>query len=112
MYSLLLVLKPVVGISLASLATVGLGCAPDYPCIIHETPRNFGAENSQAIIGIQMASAYAGTTLMPPLFGLIAKGVSISLYPVYLSLMLIMMAVMTERLNRLVHQPKNMNQEE
>lgn len=93
---------PIVWLSLAGLVLIGIGCAPVYPCIIHETPGNFGEENSQAIIGIQMASAYTGSTLMPPLFGLIAKNVSIALYPVYLCLFLILMTVMTERLNRIV----------
>lgn len=101
---LLAVLLPVqIGhITLAGLVLTGLGCAPIYPCIIHETPRNFGAENSQAVIGIQMASAYAGSTLMPPLFGLLANLATISIYPVYLSLFLVLMFVMTERLNRLI----------
>jgi fucose permease len=87
---------------LLGLVLIGLGCAPIYPCIIHETPRNFGAANSQAIIGIQMASAYVGSTFMPPLFGLLVNLVSIALYPIYLSLFLVLMFVMTERLNRLV----------
>lgn len=84
---------------------IGLGCAPIYPCIIHETPRNFGAENSQAIIGIQMASAYTGSTLMPPLFGWLANLITIALFPFYLSLLLVLMFVMTERLNRLIDNP-------
>lgn len=64
---------------------IGLGCAPVYPCIIHSTPDNFGAENSQGIIGIQMASAYVGSTFMPPVFGLIANYISLKLMPVYLA---------------------------
>src|SRR5690554_3155554 len=89
-------------VPLAGLVLIGLGCAPIYPCIIHETPRNFGAENSQAIIGIQMASAYVGSTFIPPIFGLLANYVTIALYPVYLSLFLVLMFIMTEKLNRLV----------
>lgn len=89
-------------LTLGGLVLMGLGCAPVYPCIIHETPRNFGPENSQAIIGIQMASAYVGTTFMPPLFGVLANYVTIALYPVFLSLFLVLMFVMTEKLNRLV----------
>ncbi len=92
---------------LAGLVLIGLGCAPVYPCIIHETPRNFGTENSQAIIGIQMASAYVGSTFMPPLFGLVANYVTIALYPVYLSLFLVLMFIMTEKLNRLVSSKEN-----
>lgn len=95
-----LVLIPVNAVSLAGLVVVGLGAAPIYPCIIHATPSNFGRENSQALVGIQMASAYTGTTLMPPLFGLIAQYVSVSLYPFYLLLFAALMLAMTELLNR------------
>lgn len=83
---------------MAGLLIVGLGCAPVYPCIIHSTPGNFGEENSQAIIGIQMASAYVGITLMPPLFGLIAQHITVSLMPVFILLLLAIGAFMYERL--------------
>lgn len=86
--------------SLIGLIMIGLGCAPIYPCIIHSTPENFGADKSQAIIGVQMASAYVGTLLMPPLFGLIAQHINISLYPVYIFVVLILMIVMNEALLR------------
>lgn len=80
--------------TLAGLLIVGLGCAPVYPSVIHSTPANFGKENSQAIIGIQMASAYVGTTFMPPLFGLIAAHIHIGLYPAFLlALALLMLCV-------------------
>ena len=85
-------------VSLAGLILIGLGCAPIYPCIIHSTPAHFGADKSQALIGVQMASAYIGTCLMPPLFGLIAGHVRIVLLPVYLLAILILMAVMHERM--------------
>lgn len=87
-------------ISLIALIMIGLGCAPIYPCIIHSTPEHFGSDKSQAIIGVQMASAYVGTLLMPPLFGLIAEHINISLYPVYLFIVLILMFVMYEALLR------------
>ena len=70
---LLLLLPQGKEIALFGLVLIGLGCAPIYPSIIHSTPEHFGAEKSQAMIGVQMASAYAGTCLMPPLFGLIAN---------------------------------------
>ena len=79
---------------------IGLGCAPIYPCIIHATPDNFGADKSQAVIGVQMASAYVGTCLMPPLFGLIANHISVALLPFYLLLALVLMVVMHENLIR------------
>ena len=79
--------------ALAGLVLVGLGCAPVYPCIIHATPARFGAERSQAVIGILMAGAYLGNCLMPPLFGLIANHISIGLLPPYLLLLLALMAL-------------------
>ena len=84
--------------ALAGLLLIGLGCAPIYPCIIHSTPAHFGAEKSQAIIGVQMASAYMGTCLMPPLFGLIANHITVSLFPFYLLAILILMVFMHEAL--------------
>ncbi len=87
---------PCVGIVIA-----GLGSAPVYPSVIHETPANFGSENSQSIIGIQMASAYLGTTIMPPLFGVISENTTLALYPVYLIALVSVTFVMTEVLNRI-----------
>ena len=84
----------------AGFLLIGFGCAPIYPCVIHSTPDHFGEENSQAIIGVQMASAYTGTLLMPPLFGLIANHISASLLPWYLGGLLVLMAWMCEQLNR------------
>ena len=86
--------------ALAGLVVLGLGCAPVYPSVIHATPAHFGAENSQAVIGIQMAGAYVGTTCMPPLFGLIAGSVSLSLYPVFLLVLTALLLVMAERTDR------------
>lgn len=83
-------------ISLAGFIIIGFGCAPIYPCIIHSTPNNFGAENSGAIIGIQMASAYVGSTFIPPLFGLLGNLISFAILPMYLSIFIIIMISMTE----------------
>lgn len=87
-------------LSLAGLILIGLGCAPIYPCIIHSTPAHFGAERSQAILGVQMASAYVGTCLMPPLFGLLANTISVALLPIYLFAVLVLMVIMHELLSR------------
>lgn len=84
--------------ALAGLILIGLGCAPIYPCIIHSTPAHFGRDKSQAIIGVQMAAAYIGTMLMPPLFGILANHLSTSLLPIYLLALLALMAFMHERL--------------
>lgn len=86
--------------ALFGLILLGIGCAPIYPAVIHSTPFNFGKENSQAIIGIQMACAYAGTTFMPPLFGLMASHGAIGLYPLYLLVFAFLMLITSECLNR------------
>ena len=81
-------------LSLLGLIIIGLGCAPVYPSLIHATPAHFGADRSQAIIGVQMASAYIGSCLMPALFGLIARYFAISLLPAYLLVWLVMMTLL------------------
>lgn len=86
--------------AMVGLVLMGLGCAPIYPCIIHSTPDRFGAENSQALIGVQMASAYIGICCMPPLFGILANGIGVWLLPWYTGAILVLMAVMCERLNQ------------
>ena len=85
-------------ISIAGLIVIGLGCAPIYPAMIHATPARFGAQQSQAIVGVQMASAYIGICIMPPLFGILAKVISVALLPAYLLVILILMSATFARL--------------
>lgn len=85
---------------LAGLILIGMGCAPIYPSMLHATPAHFGAENSQAIMGVQMGFAYIGLTIMPTLFGWIANGISFGLYAGYLLMLLVFMVLFTENLNR------------
>ncbi|MCR2799977.1 MFS transporter [Microbacterium sp. zg-Y818] len=89
-------------LALAGLVLTGLGAAPIYPAIIHSTPVNFGRRNSQAIIGIQMAAAYTGSTFAPPLFGVLSAWIGMWLFPLFLGILVILGLVMSERLNRLV----------
>ena len=79
---------------------IGMGCAPIYPSLLHATPDNFGKDLSQAIMGMQMACAYIGSTFMPPLFGVIAEHISIKLYPFYLIIFVLLMICMVENLNK------------
>ncbi|MDO4555109.1 MAG: MFS transporter [Lachnospiraceae bacterium] len=76
---------------------IGVGCAPVYPCIIHSTLVHFGREKSQAMVGVQMASAYIGTSIMPPLFGLLSNYIGIAMLPVYLFLILAIQFIMYNR---------------
>ncbi len=98
----LLLALPWNAVCLAGLFLLGLGCAPIYPSIIHETPANFGAANSQAIVGIQMASAYVGSTLVPPIFGVVAQHITMTLLPYYLLLFFVPLFLFMERLNAIV----------
>lgn len=89
--------------ALAGLLIIGLGCAPIYPCVIHSTPIYFGTERSQSIIGVQMASAYVGNCVMPPLFGIIANHIGIGLLPIFLIILIVGLIVMHEKLCLLLH---------
>lgn len=85
-------------LALAGLVLLGVGCAPVYPCLMHAAPEYFGADKSQAIIGVQMASAYVGICMMPPLFGVIAEHLGIGLFPVWLLILLAAMGMVHEGL--------------
>ena len=98
--ALLLILIPNMYTALVGLVVLGFGCAPVYPSIIHSTPTHFGRENSPAIVGIQMAFAYCGSTFMPPLFGLLAQYTSMGLFPVFMAAFALLEWRMTERVNR------------
>jgi len=87
-------------LAFAGLVIAGLGAAPIYPAIIHSTPVNFGRRNSQAIIGIQMAAAYTGTTFVPPLFGVLSAWLGLWLFPVTILVLAALGLAMSERLNR------------
>ena len=88
------------GTLFAGLVTVGLGCAPIFTSIIHETPANFGRDVSMSMTGLQMACAYVGSCLMPPVFGLLAQHITAALYPYFLAVILVLMVVMAESLHR------------
>lgn len=89
-------------LDLAGFVLIGLGCAPIFPSMLHETPARFGRENSSSLMGIQMAAAYTGTTLVPPLVGLISTALGLAAYPVFLLLLLAGMALANETANHRV----------
>jgi fucose permease len=103
------IILPFDAILLPGFFTIGLGCAPIYPSLIHETPRNFGVEKSQSIIGFQMASAYIGTTFMPPLFGWLASNVGFNIFYVFIGIILVINVIMIEWLNRKVNKNNEAN---
>ena len=86
---------------------MGVGCAPIFPCIIHVTPMQFGRNRSQAVIGVEMASFYAGTCFLPPLFGIFADLVGIGTMPVVLLAFLLIMLLLHFRFYRLTDRENN-----
>jgi fucose permease len=91
---------PQVYVSVAALLVLGLGCAPIYPMTIHETPRRFGEENSANMVGLQMACAYMGSTLVPPVLGVICGAVGTMALPVLQVGFLAAQVYCSETLNR------------
>ncbi len=79
---------------------MGLGFAPIFPCIIHNTPYFFGENNSQAVVGVEMAFSAVGSLIMPTLFGIIAERLTIKLLPFYLAFFLILLISTYEKLYR------------
>lgn len=100
--AILLILPLPVMMSLVGFTIVGLGLAPIYPSMIHETPVRFGKNHSQTIIGYQMAVAYTGTTLLPPMLGLVASHTSIGIFPYFALTYLVAMLICAEKLNRII----------
>ena len=86
---------------LVGLILIGLGCAPIYPAMLHETPNKFGQDLSQHIMGIQMATAYVGSTIVPPLFGMLSKFSWFGILPGFLFIFILVMLLSTERANKI-----------
>lgn len=89
-------------VSLFGFMVIGLGLAPIFPCMLHETPVRFGKKNAQSVMGFQMAAAYTGSTLVPPMLGLLATNIDIGIFPIFIVLFAIAMLLCTEQLNRFV----------
>lgn len=87
-------------LTLAGFVLIGLGCAPIFPCMLHETPVRFGADHAQAIMGFQMAVAYIGATFLPPLFGFIANATTLALLPFFLFAYILLLLASSEALRR------------
>ncbi|MEZ0536629.1 sugar MFS transporter [Caldicellulosiruptoraceae bacterium PP1] len=90
-----------------SFVLIGLGCAPIFPCMIHDTPKKFGSYMSQTMIGFQMASGYLGSATIPPLFGALASVLNLSIFPAYLLVFLVILIFFVEIQNKQIHAVKN-----
>jgi fucose permease len=76
---------------------IGTGMGPVYPAIQHMAPENFGKRYSAAVIGLQMASAYVGSTFMPMVFGNMQQHIGIGIMPFYLLIFAVLNISMLER---------------
>ena len=94
-----IILTPIVPVEFfwIVLLLLGLGCAPFYPMMMHQTPRLYGVDASPSLIGLQMASAYVGSTLAPPVFGFISKYLGMWIFPLYILLFFILLVFSTEK---------------
>ena len=106
MGSVLLIMPIHNNLQLSGLILIGLGCAPIYPAMLHETPNRFGKELSQGIMGIQMATAYVGSTLVPPLFGALSRVTGFGILPYFLLILMIIMLVSSERVSKVCEKTK------
>ncbi|MGB2873199.1 MFS transporter, partial [Psychrobacillus psychrotolerans] len=97
--AIILVLPLPSAFSFVGFIIVGLGLAPIFPCMLHETPTRFGKKHSQTIMGYQMAFAYTGTTFMPPLLGFMASQMTIGIFPIVIVIFAVAMLLSSEKLN-------------
>ncbi|NIK80275.1 fucose permease [Paenibacillus castaneae] len=104
--TLLLVLPFPTIVSLVGFMTIGLGLAPIFPCMLHETPKRFGQKHAQSIMGYQMATAYTGSTFIPPIIGLLASYSTMGIFPTIIIVFAIAMLLCTEKLNTYIKNRK------
>lgn len=93
-------------VSAVALFFIGLGIGPVYPNLVHLTPKNFGEDVAQSVMGLQQAMTYAGIMLMPWLFGILAQIFTTALLPYYMMLMLLFYAIAFTALMRTVSKKK------
>lgn len=92
--------------SLIAFILIGLGSAPIFPCMLHETPARFGQANSQKIMGYQMALAYTGGAFLPPLLGWVAARSSFMILPLVMIGYIIVMILSSEQINSMMKKRK------
>lgn len=107
--AVILILPLPVYFSMIGLILIGLGCAPIYPSMLHDTPNRFGESVSQSLMGVQMACAYVGSTVMPPLLGLVSSKLGMSIFPIFLLTTMITMFICSERINIFMKSRKDMD---
>jgi len=78
-----------------SLFFIGFGNGPTFPNLIYLTPKNFGSDVSQSIIGLQMATCNLGILIMPPVFGFLAQDIGLKIFPIFLSVLFVAMVIST-----------------
>ena len=91
---------PVTALTLPGIILIGIGCAPVFPCMIHETPRRFGSGKSAIITGYQVGMAYLSGVAIIPLIGLLAGRVTLEAIPLCIIIFTVLTLVVTERLNQ------------
>lgn len=89
-------------VTMAAFVLIGLGFAPVFPSMTHETPHRFGKGQTQHIIGFQMASAYIGIAVFPPLLGVVIEKTSMGIFPVFIVMCVLIQLILTTKLNAII----------
>lgn len=80
---------------------IGMGNGPIFPNMLHLTPENFGEDNSQAVMGVQMAFSYFGIMLVPAFFGIMAQIFNTDFFPIYIAILFALMVSATIKLKKI-----------
>lgn len=98
----LLLLPGAPEVAAAALFLVGLGNGPLFPNFNYLTPRNFGEEASQSVMGTQMAASYVGIMAAPAVCGVLGQWIHMGIFPFYLAAFYLMMLAATRRVKRVL----------
>jgi fucose permease len=109
----LILIIPAAAGSITGIILLGMGCAPLFPSLIHQTPSLFGKQNAHATVSLQVGMAYVGSTFIPPIFGFAATGISMHIFPFFILACAAALIISSEKLNATVHKgvilPDNLN---
>ncbi|MFA5560697.1 MAG: MFS transporter [Acholeplasmataceae bacterium] len=106
---LLMFVNSIQAIAILSILIIGLGCAPIFPTMLHESKHRFGTNNLQAIIGLQLSIAYMASIIMQPLFGQIQQMFGLQILPIFILVALIGTTIFAEKVNYHVYYKKQHN---
>lgn len=91
---------PALPTSVAAVLFLGVGFAPIYPCLMHETPRRFDEGTYRTVIGFQVGAACVGTAYVPAAVGFILARTSLNMLPIFLAILIMLMGGLNSFLDK------------